>query len=102
MRTARLTALISLPFALSLLAATYTGRVRAAAAADCEGEACRSLTLTWENERQQFRADNISDRNVKVEVTVAGGGTSALHLEPHKSDYLQVKTFDGPYRADFE
>lgn len=72
-----------------------------AAAYDCEGDACPSVTLTWEEDGQQFRVDNNSDRAVKVEVTTYAG-KSGVRLEPQKSDYLQVKTFNGPYRADFE
>lgn len=71
------------------------------AAYDCEGNACAVLTLTWEEEGQRFRADNSSDRRVKVEVTTFAGA-SRISVEPHKSEYLQVKNFNGPYRADYE
>jgi hypothetical protein len=59
------------------------------------------VTLTWEDEGQRFRADNSSDRPVKVEVTTYTGASS-VKVEPHKSDYLQVTYFNGPYRADYE
>ena len=90
-------------FALALfLIPRAPSRVSAARAAyDCEGDACSSVPLTWDNDRQQFRADNNSDRGVKVEVSTYGG-VSAVHVEPHKSEYLLVKTFSGPYHADFE
>jgi hypothetical protein len=67
----------------------------------CEGDACASITLTWEEEGQRFRADNSSDRRVRVEVETFGG-TSAVTVEPASHDYLQVKTFNGPYHARFE
>lgn len=71
------------------------------AAYDCEGAACPQITLTWEEEGQQFRADNSSDRRVRVEVSTFAGPSSAT-VEAGKSEYLKVKGFNGPYRADFE
>lgn len=68
---------------------------------DCEGEACLSVTLTWEDETQGFRADNSSARRVRVEVESFAGKSSVL-VEPGKSAYLLVKSFEGPYRASFE
>ncbi len=68
---------------------------------DCEGDACSQVALSWDNDRQQFRVQNESDRSVKVEVTMYAG-TSSLQVDAHKSDYLLVKTFTGPYRANYE
>jgi hypothetical protein len=68
---------------------------------DCEGDACSSVTLTWEEDGQRFKADNNSDRAVKVEVNTYAG-KSGVHVEPRSSDYLEVKTFNGPYHADYE
>jgi len=59
------------------------------------------VTLAWEEEGQRFRVENNSDSRVRVEVTTYAGD-SGVRVEPHKSDYLQVKYFNGPYRADFE
>lgn len=73
----------------------------AGAAYDCEGAACASVTLAWEEEGQCFRADNASDRRVRVEVETFAG-KSSVTVEPQKSEYLQVKSFQGPYRAEFE
>lgn len=72
-----------------------------AAVYDCEGDACSSVALTWEEDGQRFKADNNCDRAVKVEVTTYAG-KSSVHVEPHASDYLEVKTFNGPYHADYE
>jgi hypothetical protein len=68
---------------------------------ECEGDACPVTALTWEDEGQRFRADNSSDRRVRVEVETFAG-KSAVEVEPQASAYLEVKTFNGPYRAAFE
>ena len=68
---------------------------------ECEGNACSVVTLTWEEDGQQFRVDNSSSQRVKVEVTTFAG-TSSLTVEPQKSDYLKVKYFNGPYQANYE
>lgn len=104
----RAPARISLSFLCLLCAALpLTPPVRGAlstparAAYDCEGDACSVTTLTWEEEGQRFRADNSSDRRVSV-VVETFAGESAVVVEPQKSGYLEVKTFNGPYRAVFE
>ena len=71
------------------------------AAHECEGDACSVTALAWEEEGQRFRADNSSDRRVRVEVETFAG-KSAVVVEPRESAYLEVKTFHGPYRAAFE
>lgn len=71
------------------------------AAYDCEGSACSAVTLTWDDEGQFFLVGNNSDSRVKVEVKTYAGDSS-VHVEPHKTGQLQVKYFNGPYRADFE
>ena len=68
---------------------------------ECEGNACSVVTLTWEEEGQQFRVDNSSNQRVKVDVTTFAG-TSSVTVEPQKSDYLKVKYFNGPYQANYE
>ena len=72
-----------------------------AAVYDCEGDACSSVTLTWEDDGQRFRADNDSASVVKVGVSTYAGD-SVARVGPHESGYLEVKYFNGPYRADFE
>jgi hypothetical protein len=96
MRPAKVSALTAL-----LLLFLLTPRPSAARAYDCEGSACSAVTLTWEEDGQRFLVENNSDSRVKVEVTTYAGDSS-VQVEPHKSDYLQVKYFNGPYRADFE
>lgn len=96
MRPAKVSALLAF-----LLLFLLPSESSAARTYDCEGGACSAVTLTWEEDGQRFRVDNSSDSRVKVEVTTYAGDSS-VHVEPHKSDYLQVKYFNGPYRADFE
>lgn len=85
------------PTASAARAATHPAR----AAYDCEGDACTVTALVWEEEGQRFRVDNSSDRRVRV-VVETFAGESAVVVEPQKSEYLQIKTFNGPYRAAFE
>ena len=68
---------------------------------ECEGNACPVVTLTWEEDGQQFRVDNSSNQRVKVEVTTFAG-TSSITVEPQKSDYLRVTYFNGPYHANYD
>jgi hypothetical protein len=68
---------------------------------DCEGNACSVVALTWDQERQQFRVQNDSNQQVKIEVFTFAG-TSSVSVAPHKAEYLEVKTFNGPYHANYE
>jgi hypothetical protein len=68
---------------------------------DCEGTACSQVALAWEEEGQQFRAQNNSERRVRFEVSTFAG-SSSVSVEPGKSEYLKVKSFNGPYHADYE
>jgi hypothetical protein len=65
---------------------------------ECEGNACSVTTLTWNQDRQQFKVENSSAQQVKVTVTTFAGSSSVI-IEPHKENYLEVKTFNGPYQA---
>jgi hypothetical protein len=68
---------------------------------DCEGTACSQVALEWEEEGQQFRAQNNSERRVRFQVNTFAG-SSSVSVEPGKSEYLKVKSFNGPYHADYE
>ena len=68
---------------------------------ECEGNACAEVTFTWDNERQQFRVQNNADRAVKVEVSTFAGKSHVV-VPPQKVGYLEVKTFNGPYLANYE
>jgi hypothetical protein len=92
---------VALAVALTLASAIVVAALPKTSAYDCEGTACSQVTLTWEDEGQQFRAENGSDRRVKVEVFTFVG-SSNVTVEPGKSEYLKVKNFNGPYHADYE
>jgi hypothetical protein len=68
---------------------------------ECEGNACSSITLTWNDERQQFKVENSSGQEVKVTVQNFAGPSSVVVL-PHKENYLELKTFDSPYVAAYQ
>ena len=96
-----------LPFAPYLLAlvlfyAPVAARHAAAApAADCEGDACSSVTFSFDDSKQQYRAlNNSSDRWVKVLASNLAASASAC-LAPGKEGYLPLKGVVGSYRADF-
>jgi hypothetical protein len=101
----RLSARLSLSAALlaSALLAPYHLDVKARAAAryDCEGNACSAVTLTWDADQQKFRAQNSGSRPARVEAFNWAGGASVL-VQPGTSEYLSIKSFDGPYHANFE
>jgi hypothetical protein len=67
----------------------------------CEGDACSVVTFTWDQERQQFKVQNDSERSVKVEVSTFAGKSNVI-VPPQKIGYLEVKTFNGPYQANYE
>jgi hypothetical protein len=71
------------------------------AAADCEGDACASVTLTFDDAKQQYRAHNNStDRWVSVSASNLAAASSAC-LAPGKDAYLPLKSMVAPYRAAF-
>ncbi len=105
---------ISVPLSCALLVtALVTGRVSPAvrgapvpvlaapAAIDCEGNACSQVTLTWDETKQQYLAQNNSaDRAVRVEGSNWAGGAS-VRVAPGKSDYLALKNIVGAYHANY-
>ncbi len=102
MRAARLSALFALPLTLLLSTATPTHHVAAASAAyDCEGDACAQVTITFDEAKQQYRAQNSSaDRWAKVSASNLAGTASAC-IEPGKAEYLPLKSIVGTYRAEY-
>jgi hypothetical protein len=67
---------------------------------ECVGNACEVTTLTWHNDRQQFKVENSSGQEVKATVNNFAGASSVI-VQPHKENYLEVKTFNGPYIANY-
>ena len=85
----------TLTCAITLAATQFAISGRPMPSPDCEGNACAQVALTWDNTGQQYRVQNDSDRRVKIDVTTFAGD-STIHVEPQKSQYLLVKTFNGP------
>jgi len=98
--------LLPVTVCLALLVMTYSADVSGANAylrsfEECEGNACSVIELNWDNERQQFRVKNDSNQRVKIEVSTFAG-TSSITVPGKGVGYLEVKTFNGPYRANYE
>jgi hypothetical protein len=98
--------LLPLTLCVMLSANSYSTQVhgvnlRAVSSYECEGNACSVVDFTWDNERQQFRVKNNSNQQVKVEVSTFAG-TSSIIVPPNEVNFLEVKTFNGPYRANYE
>lgn len=68
---------------------------------DCEGDACPSVTLTFDEEKQQYRArNNSSDRWVRVAASNLASASNAC-LAPGKEEYIPLKSITGNYHADY-
>jgi hypothetical protein len=68
---------------------------------DCEGDACPSVTFTFDEEKQQYRARNGSpERWVRVAASNLAASSSVC-LPPGKDEYLALKSIAGSYRADY-
>lgn len=99
--SAALALLCALTLALSPGAAAVTA-TPAAAATDCEGDACSQVTLVFDDAKQQYRAQNNSaDRWTKVSASNVAASASAC-LAPGAGDYLPLKTIVGPYQAAYD
>jgi hypothetical protein len=78
--------------ALPSVAATQTST-------ECEGEACSSVTLTFDDEKQQYLVrNNSSDRWARVSASNLAAAVSAC-VAPGKDEYLPLKSVVAPYRA---
>lgn len=93
-------------FALALCLTAALGQrnvpaATAASAADCEGAACAQVTLTFDDARQQYRAQNNSaDHWVRVDASNLAGSAGAC-LAPGKVEYVSLKSIVGAYRAAY-
>ena len=71
-------------------------------AAECEGDACAQVAVTFDEARQQYRAQNNSaDRWVKVSASNLAAAAGAC-LGPGAAEYLPLKSIVAPYRAEFD
>jgi hypothetical protein len=73
----------------------------AAAVTDCEGDACSQVTVTFDESRQQYRAQNNSaDHWARVTASNMAASASAC-LAPGRDAYLPLKSIAGAYHAEY-
>ncbi|MDQ3742910.1 MAG: hypothetical protein M3444_00725 [Acidobacteriota bacterium] len=109
MRCANTPARLTLLLSVALLAAADAHRASAhlwpasaSSFADCEGDACSQVTLTFDESKQQYRAQNNSaDRWAKVSASNVAASASTC-LAPGAGDYLPIKSIVGPYQAAYD
>jgi hypothetical protein len=71
------------------------------AAAECEGDACSQVTVTFDESKQQYRAVNNSpDRWARVTASNMAASASAC-LAPGRDAYLPLKSVAGAYHAAY-
>ena len=71
-------------------------------AAECEGNACGSVTVTYDGGRRQYLVTNTSDKKVKVSFQNGAAGF-AVHVGPKGQEYVAyMQAYIKPYHADFE
>jgi hypothetical protein len=69
-------------------------------AADCSGDGCAQVSITFDEGKGQYRAQNNS-ADSWVRVTASNSADSAtVCVAPNKSDYLPLKSIAGTYRAE--
>lgn len=69
---------------------------------DCDGDACGQVTVTWDENRQQYKVQNNStDRWVRVDAANLGA-TATICVAAGKTEYLPLKSIVGAYRANYE
>lgn len=108
MRRALTPARLTLLLSVALLAAAdahhasaHLSPASAASFSDCEGDACSQVTLTFDETKQQYRAQNNSaDRWAKVAASNVAASASAC-LAPGAGDYLPLKSIVGNYQAAY-
>lgn len=75
--------------------------VSAAAATDCDGDACASVDFTFDDAKQQYRAQNNSaDRWMRVTASNLAASATAC-VGPGAASYLPLKSVVGNYSAAF-
>lgn len=86
--------------AFTLLPATH-GRAAPPAITDCEGDACAQVTLTFDEAKGQYLAqNNSSDRWMRVTASNVAAASSVC-LAPGKAAHLSLKSIVSPYRATY-
>jgi hypothetical protein len=70
-------------------------------AAECEGDACGQVLVTFDESKQQYKVQNNSaDRWVRVAASNPAASASAC-AAPGKVEYLALKNIAGAYRAAY-
>lgn len=73
----------------------------ASSLAACEGDACQQIVVTYDDAKQQYRAqNNSSDRWARVSASNLATDASVC-VGPGKAEYLPLKSIVGAYRAAF-
>ena len=67
----------------------------------CEGSACAQVALSFDDARQQYRAQNNSDRAVVVEGENLVAA-ARVRVAAGRAEYLPLKSLAGAYRANYE
>jgi hypothetical protein len=68
-------------------------------AAECEGDGCSAVALTFDEAKGQYLVRNNSS-DAWVRVTASNSASSAeVCVAPGKADYLPLKSITGSYRA---
>jgi hypothetical protein len=71
------------------------------AAAECEGDACAQVSVTFDESKQQYRAfNNSADHWARVTASNMAASASAC-LAPGKDTYLPLKSIAGAYHAAY-
>jgi len=68
---------------------------------NCEGTACSQVTLSWDEAKQHYDAQNNSNRRVWVEASNLGASARVL-VSPHETGKLLLRSIVSPYRANYE
>lgn len=103
MRTKGLFALtLTVLLALLLSDPSATSRASSARApGECEGDACAQVSVSFDETKQQYRAQNSSaDRWVRVAASNLAAAASAC-LAPGKEEYIAIRSISGSYHADY-
>lgn len=80
---------------------TSAGPAVSPTSAECEGDACAQVTLTFDEGKGQYRAQNNSpERWAQVSASNLAASAAAC-LPPGKGSYLPLKSVVAPYRAEF-
>ena len=66
---------------------------------ECQGDGCSQVVITWDDTKQQYKAQNNSAHQwVKVEAGNLAASASVC-LPPTKHDYLALTSVVGTFRA---